>query len=161
MARDKAVGHRLRSWSENGGVGKDFRINWKKGVYKLVWCEEEKQLRRIEHVSGDTVEVVGGLVVTPSWTLLENSSEFTASLQLKPHAPMGLYKFFEGTKKGPFGIQPCTGQSKLFEGEVTIFSEQVKKEKEDRDVGKTTDTATAELAKLETDKNSIAPAPAD
>jgi len=156
LARDNAVGKRLRSWSANGGIGKDFRINWKKGVYKLVWCEEGKILRKIEHVSGDTVEVTGGLVVTPSWNLLENWSDYTASLQLKPHAPMRLHKFFEGTNKGPFDITPCTGQSKLFEREITIISEQVQKEKEDRDDGKTTDTATAELAKVEGSRKAAA-----
>ena len=156
LARDAVVGHRLRSWSEKGGVGKDFRLNWKKGVYTLVWCEEEKHLRRIVHVSGDTAEVKD-LVVTPLWILLENWSDYTASLQLKPHAPMKLYKFFEGAKTGPFRI------ASLFRGHEDgavshcVVSQHVKKEKEDT-VGKTTDTATAtaELAKLETGKRAAA-----
>ena len=156
LARDAVVGHRLRSWSEKGGVGKDFRLNWKKGVYKLVWCEEEKQLRRIEHVSGDTVEVKD-LVVTPFWTLLENWSDYTASLQLKPHAPMKLYKFFEGAKTGPFRIAPCTGVSKAFDGEVSVIFQDFQKAKEET-VGKTTAaaTATAALAVVETGKRAAA-----
>ena len=95
--------------------------------------------------------------MTPLWTLLENWSDYTASLQLKPHAPMKVYKFVEGTKMGSFRTQPCTGQSKQFEGEVTIISQHVKTEKEDT-VGKTTDTATAtaELAKLEKGKRAAA-----
>ena len=58
---------------------------------------------------------------------------------------------------GPFRIAPCTGVSKQFDGEVSVISQDVKKEKEDT-VGKTTDTATAtaELAKLGTDKRAAA-----
>ena len=107
-------------------------------------------------MSGDTVEVKD-LVVTPFWTLLENWSDCTASLQLKPHAPMKLYKFFEGTKMGPFRIAPCTGVNKQFDGEASVIFQGVKKAKEDT-VGKTTATATATaaLAELETGKRAAA-----
>lgn len=99
------VGDRLNGLSAKMSVGTTKTLGFKKfGVYRLEF-DEDGDLNKIKHCSGDEVDVdVTRHKLTRAYKLIDNHSDFEAKLVLEPFPPVCISLFFKALRTGPFKI---------------------------------------------------------